>query len=141
MSADPLVASGTACRHCATPLQSWRRPDFRVGVDQHYMRKAVVKKTRPSCTWHVGPLHWTRVTRATKAKVMKMARVIRVIRAIRAPKVTRVTRATRVTRVTRMTRVNTVARVTTDQGNQDEVSIIIFCLSHHDFGLKRVTSV
>ena len=47
----------------------------------------------------------------------------------------------RVTRVTRMTRVNTVARVTTDQGNQDEVSIIIFCLSHHDFGLKRVTSV
>ena len=46
MSADPLVASGTACRHCATPLQSWRRPDFRGGVDQHYMRKAAEKKRK-----------------------------------------------------------------------------------------------
>ena len=60
------------------------------------------KKTRPSCTWHIRPLHWTGVT-----KVMRM------------------------TRVTSLMKVTRVIRVEGDEGNQCfsySLSLFIFVI-------------
>ena len=60
------------------------------------MAPAAATKVKKSCTWHVGPLLWTKVAKMTKE--------------MSATKVTRVMRVLRVTKVTRL------IRVTTDQG-------------------------
>ena len=38
-------------------LPTWTQLEF-----QPQMAPAAATKVKKSCTWHVGPLHWTRVT-------------------------------------------------------------------------------